>query len=59
MYYFLVAVVGIGLGFAAGRVKNRKKLADVTNELNNIESQLSRGVSLLAKDIVARLKSLI
>lgn len=55
MYYVVVALVCLGLGFAAGRVKNAAKLAAVKAELVKAENSAVAEVKALVAAVKAKL----
>ena len=53
MVIVVVAVLGLGIGFALGRIKNVAKLAAVSAELKKIEDYAISDV----KSVVARIRA--
>ncbi len=51
----IVGLIGIGLGFAAGRVKNAKKLAAVNAEIKAIEGKITFDAHAVLAKIRAKL----
>jgi hypothetical protein len=53
MSIVITLVVGLGIGFAAGRVKNKAKLAAISAELNVEEGKATAEV----KDLISKIKA--
>ncbi len=55
MYILLALLIGIALGFGAGRVKNAAKLAAIRDEVKKVEGSLTADFAVVVAKIRAKL----